>query len=59
MGEAHVRHLEGELQRALGNETEWHDGQRDTSPASLRAATMVLSGVVNKRLVASSIILIR
>jgi acetylglutamate kinase len=42
-----------ELQRALGLEPEWRDGLRVTSPAALRAVSMVLSGVVNKRLVAA------
>lgn len=42
-----------ELQRVLGAEPEWHDGLRVTTPAALRAVTMVLSGAVNKRLVAA------
>ncbi|HEX2190367.1 MAG TPA: acetylglutamate kinase [Longimicrobiaceae bacterium] len=41
------------LQRALGAEPEWRDGLRVTTPESLRAVAMVLSGVVNKRLVAA------
>jgi acetylglutamate kinase len=44
-----------ELQRALGLEPEWRDGLRVTSPASLRAVSMVLSGIVNKRLVSALI----
>lgn len=40
-----------ELQRALGAEPEWRDGLRVTTPEALRAVSMVLSGVVNKRLV--------
>jgi acetylglutamate kinase len=44
-----------ELQRALGVEPEWRDGLRVTSPAGLRAVSMVLSGIVNKRLVAAFI----
>lgn len=39
-----------ELQRALGAEPEWRDGLRVTTPEALRAVSMVLSGVVNKRL---------
>lgn len=42
-----------EMQRALGAEPEWRDGLRVTTPAALRAVTMVLSGLVNKRLVAA------
>jgi acetylglutamate kinase len=41
-----------DLQRALGAEPEWHEGLRVTTPEALRAVSMVLSGVVNKRLVA-------
>lgn len=40
-----------ELQRALGAEPEWRDGLRVTTPEALRAVCMVLSGLVNKRLV--------
>jgi acetylglutamate kinase len=40
-----------ELQRTLGAEPEWRDGLRVTTPEALRAVSMVLSGVVNKRLV--------
>jgi len=40
-----------EVQRALGAEPEWRDGLRVTTPEALRAVSMVLSGVVNKRLV--------
>ena len=40
-----------ELQRALGAEPEWRDGLRVTTPEALRAVSMVLSGLVNKRLV--------
>jgi acetylglutamate kinase len=42
-----------ELQRALGAEPEWRDGLRVTTPEALRAVSMVLSGVVNKRLVSA------
>jgi acetylglutamate kinase len=42
-----------DLQRALGAEPEWKDGLRVTTPEALRAVAMVLSGVVNKRLVAA------
>jgi acetylglutamate kinase len=42
-----------EMQRALGVEPEWRNGLRVTTPAALRAVSMVLSGVVNKRLVAA------
>jgi acetylglutamate kinase len=41
------------LQRTLGAEPEWRDGLRVTSAAAMRAVSMVLSGVVNKRLVAA------
>jgi acetylglutamate kinase len=36
------------LQRALGVEPEWRDGLRVTTPATLDAVRMVLSGSVNK-----------
>jgi acetylglutamate kinase len=42
-----------EAQRALGVEPEWRDGLRVTPPLALRAVSMVLSGVINKRLVAA------
>lgn len=41
-----------ELQRTLGAEPEWRDGLRVTTPEGLRAVSMVLSGLVNKRLTA-------
>lgn len=41
------------LQRVLGAEPEWQDGLRVTTPEALRAVSMVLSGSVNKRLVAA------
>ncbi|HEV2146945.1 MAG TPA: acetylglutamate kinase [Longimicrobiaceae bacterium] len=41
------------LQRALGAEPEWRDGLRVTTEASMRAVAMVLSGVVNKRVVSA------
>jgi acetylglutamate kinase len=41
------------VQRTLGAEPEWRDGLRVTTPEALRAVSMVLSGVVNKRLVAA------
>lgn len=41
-----------ELQRTLGAEPEWRDGLRVTTPEGLRAVSMVLSGLVNKRLAA-------
>lgn len=44
-----------DLQRTLGAEPEWRDGLRVTTPEALRAVSMVLSGVVNKRLVAALI----
>lgn len=44
-----------EVQRTLGAEPEWRDGLRVTTPEALRAVSMVLSGVVNKRLVAALI----
>lgn len=40
-----------ELQRTLGAEPEWREGLRVTTPEALRAVSMVLSGLVNKRLV--------
>jgi acetylglutamate kinase len=42
-----------EVQRSLGAEPEWRDGLRVTTPEALRAVSMVLSGVVNKRLVSA------
>lgn len=42
-----------EVQRLLGAEPEWKDGLRVTTPEALRAVQMVLSGVVNKRLVSA------
>lgn len=44
-----------ELQRLLGAEPEWRDGLRVTTPEAIRAVSMVLSGVVNKRLVSALI----
>ena len=44
-----------EVQRTLGAEPLWVGGLRVTTPQALRAACMVLSGVVNKRLVAALI----
>lgn len=41
------------LQRALGAEPEWHEGLRVTSDAAMRVVSMVLSGLVNKRIVAA------
>ena len=41
-----------ELQRTLGAEPEWREGLRVTTPEALRAVSMVLSGLVNKRLAA-------
>ncbi|HEX2201849.1 MAG TPA: acetylglutamate kinase [Longimicrobium sp.] len=41
------------LQRALGAEPEWRDGLRVTTPEAMRAVSMVLSGLVNKRLVSA------
>jgi acetylglutamate kinase len=41
------------LQRTLGVEPEWRDGLRYTGPEAMRAVSMVLSGVVNKRIVAA------
>lgn len=42
-----------DLQRQLGAEPEWHDGLRVTTPAALRAVRMILSGLVNKRVVSA------
>lgn len=42
-----------QLQRALGEEPEWVDGLRVTTPIALDAVRMVLSGAVNKRWVAA------
>jgi acetylglutamate kinase len=42
-----------DLQRALGAEPEWREGLRVTTPEAMRAVSMVLSGVVNKRLVSA------
>lgn len=44
-----------QVQRTLGAEPEWVDGLRVTDEPALRAVSMVLSGVVNKRLVAALI----
>jgi acetylglutamate kinase len=41
------------LQRVLGAEPEWRDGLRITTPEAMRAVAMVLTGVVNKRLVSA------
>jgi acetylglutamate kinase len=41
------------LTERLGIATEWHDGRRVTPPAALDVAAMVLSGRVNKRIVAA------
>jgi acetylglutamate kinase len=41
------------LQRTLGAEPEWRDGLRVTTPEAMRAVAMVLTGVVNKRLVSA------
>ncbi len=43
------------LQAALGIGTEWRDGLRVTSAEAVKAVSMVLSGLVNKRLVAALI----
>ncbi|HEU0014469.1 MAG TPA: acetylglutamate kinase [Longimicrobium sp.] len=43
------------LQRTLGAEPEWRDGLRVTTPEAMRAVAMVLSGLVNKRLVSALI----
>lgn len=41
------------LQRLLGAEPEWRDGLRVTTAEAMRAVAMVLSGLVNKRLVSA------
>jgi acetylglutamate kinase len=41
------------LQRTLGAEPEWRDGLRITTPETMRAVAMVLSGIVNKRIVSA------
>jgi acetylglutamate kinase len=41
------------LQRTLGAEPEWKDGLRVTTPEGMKAVSMVLSGLVNKRLVSA------
>lgn len=41
------------LQRTLGAEPEWKDGLRVTTPEGMRAVAMVLSGLVNKRIVSA------
>lgn len=41
------------VSRALGVPVEWREGRRVTTPAVLDAASMVLSGLVNKRIVAA------
>lgn len=41
------------LQHTLGSEPEWRDGLRVTSDRAMPAVSMVLSGLVNKRLVAA------
>ena len=41
------------LQASFGAEPEWRDGLRVSSPDTVRIASMVLTGVVNKRLVAA------
>jgi len=43
------------LQRTLGAEPEWRDGLRYTGDESMRAVAMVLSGIVNKRIVSAVI----
>lgn len=45
------RHIE-RLLRALGIESRFVDGRRETSPAAMEVVEMVLSGVVNKSLAA-------
>ena len=40
-------------QRLMGAEPEWRDGLRVTTPEGMRAVSMVLSGLVNKRLVSA------
>jgi acetylglutamate kinase len=42
-----------DMQRVLGAEPQWHEGLRVTTPEALRAVSMVLSGLINKRLVAT------
>ena len=42
-------------QERLGLQVEWKDGLRVTTPASVQVATMVLSGWVNKRIVAAMV----
>jgi acetylglutamate kinase len=44
-----------DLQRTLGAEPEWREGLRVTTPQTMRAVSMVLSGLVNKRLVSALI----
>lgn len=41
------------LQRTLGAEPEWRDGLRVTTPETMRAVAMVLTGIVNKRIVSA------
>lgn len=41
------------LQLALGSAPEWRDGLRVTTPEAMQAVQMVLSGAINKRLVAA------
>ncbi len=41
------------LQRVLGAEPEWREGLRVTTDEAMRAVSMVLSGLVNKRIVAA------
>ena len=41
------------LQRTLGAEPEWKDGLRITTTEGMRAVAMVLSGLVNKRIVSA------
>ena len=41
------------LQRALGAEPEWRDGLRVTTDETMRVVAMVLSGVINKRIVSA------
>lgn len=42
-----------ELQRTLGAEPKWRDGLRVTTPETMKAVAMVLSGIVNKRVAAA------
>jgi acetylglutamate kinase len=42
-----------ELQRVLGGEPEWREGLRVTTDDAMRAVSMVLSGLVNKRVAAA------